>query len=316
MLTHVCGQIVSYGISCNLDVTRVKPKISSKNDEVVDVVWKTDENGRKLGISVWYKSTLTTRYKMVNNGDKGVEKLYVDHSAFSHNDGYSVTTTESAVKQVTGFTRYEFSLGEGEERDFDVSEEAVYEGRMLETSNVSEFSVNMLPGLVSDGVVTGKFLSEVESFLAWRTLKGCVNDIMNCRGVITLACVKGVMTKDYLRSIVHDCEKKAGLEAEVARKKRGMQAQKKNVEGIKDIQSRLRENIRGLEKVAGSKSAETLLSRYLKDLNAQEDELVKIGKLIETGEEEVFRVGSMIDSLAGKICDDCRNALKVIDQMN
>merc|ERR1712151_306045 len=63
-----------------------------------------------------------------------------------------------------------------------------------------------------------------------------------------------------------------------------IQAHTDTIDKITKTQARLRENIKGLEKV----EAGDLLKRYLKDLNEQEDELLKANSSIKQLDEQIF----------------------------
>jgi hypothetical protein len=309
-------QIVNYGLSSSVNVTRVQPNInkSKAKDEVVDVEFVRDGDGKKFGINIWYKSVLKTKYKLENNGETAVQRLYVDHSAYSHNNGYTITTEEHAVKSVTGFKRFEFALAIDEDREFEVCEEAVYCSRVTDTSSLENFATKTLPSLLSGGTIKGDLASELEAVISWRRLKEAVIKIRDGSWLpSSLAVVKHLFTKEYLRVIVQDCEKMNGLSSQVEDQKRFLNGRKVVITNIKDVQERLRENIKGLEKVSGSKSVEALLSRYLKDLNAQEDELVKCNKQIDSAEEQVYRLTQMMDALRAGIQTSCRKALATIN---
>jgi chromosome segregation ATPase len=110
---------------------------------------------------------------------------------------------------------------------------------------------------------------------------------------------------------VQDCERIAGLESEIQSRKRNMQSQRQVIENVKQVQMRLRENIKGLEKIE-SKSTETLLKRYLTDLNKQEDQLVAANKAIGGSEDEIFNREQMLNSVRAKVEKDCEAATEKI----
>jgi hypothetical protein len=173
-------QIVNYGIASSVDVTRTKPRLSSpKDDEVVKVEFMVNDEGLKTGVRVWRKSVLDTKYKLVNNDDKGVERLYVDHSAYAHNNGYTITTSANAVKRTTGFTRFEFALAADEERDFVVSEEAIYTDTLYLKAALVEFSRKVVPGLVANSVVAQAWVEQLQRFIDYKTIREALQAIKN-----------------------------------------------------------------------------------------------------------------------------------------
>ena len=304
-------QIVNYGDASSVDVSRVKPSIGRNNDDcIVAVSFVHDDEERKVGVKVWRKSLLTTKYMLANNGEKPVQRLYVDHSAFSHNDGYTITTTDRAVKSVTGFTRFEFALGVEEEREFAVEEEAVYDRNVSATLDLTEFAKKIVPGLAKSGTVSASFVTELDAFLEWRKLKDALVRI-KAGSVDAAAPLKHLFAKDYLRTIVQDCETKKRLLGETTAQKREMASNSQIIRNIEEVQKRLRENIRGFVNIV-SKSTETILSRYVKDLDAQETALVKANEAIGRNENETYRLTQMVESISGKIATDCGEALEKV----
>ena len=98
-------------------------------------------------------------------------------------------------------------------------------------------------------------------------------------------------------------DKKEAIAAEIAAQKRLTTAQAATIDKITKIQGRLRENIKGLEKV----SAGDLLKRYLKDLDTQEDQLLAASAAIEALNDRVFDASARLAS-ARLECGKCVKA--------
>jgi len=71
-------------------------------------------------------------------------------------------------------------------------------------------------------------------------------------------------------------------------------------------QQRLRENLKSLEKVSSS----TLVDRYLKDLNAEEDDLIQSRKSIDTHEEEKAKLEIDVKNLKASMSSEASKKLK------
>eukprot|EP00995_Heteronema_vittatum_P002766 NODE_1403_length_975_cov_109.893089_g972_i0.p1 GENE.NODE_1403_length_975_cov_109.893089_g972_i0~~NODE_1403_length_975_cov_109.893089_g972_i0.p1 ORF type:complete len:187 (+),score=84.20 NODE_1403_length_975_cov_109.893089_g972_i0:24-563(+) len=80
------------------------------------------------------------------------------------------------------------------------------------------------------------------------------------------------------------------VENKMALVTRRITSMKDHVKKVFENQSRLRENIKSMEKVTNS----SLIDRYLKDLNREEDDLIKTQKGITDAEEENFKLGAQL----------------------
>ena len=79
------------------------------------------------------------------------------------------------------------------------------------------------------------------------------------------------------------------------------------------IQARLRENIKGLEKVSFNDATSTLLNRYLGDLNKQEDELLLGNRIIEKLNGEIYGNEQMTRAIKNKIREDSKKAIAIVN---
>ena len=113
--------------------------------------------------------------------------------------------------------------------------------------------------------------NELTAYIEERRLKEALRKILNGTASRTeVLKLKEVFTKKWLRPIIQESEKSYAIENEIDEKRRRIAAQERNVRTIEGVQARLRENIKGLEKVSANQATNKLLSRYLSDLNTQE----------------------------------------------
>merc|ERR1719181_77633 len=75
-----------------------------------------------------------TSYKIKSTAD--VPVLYIDHTADSSRGGFTITSDEHRVKDVTGFSRFELTLASEEERELVVEEEASYETEVASPAQI------------------------------------------------------------------------------------------------------------------------------------------------------------------------------------
>merc|ERR1712187_974765 len=97
---------------------------------------------------------------------------------------------------------------------------------------------------------------------------------------------------------------------EIQDHKRQLKAQNDTIDKITKIQARLRENIKVLEKV----TADDLLKRYLKDLNEQEDELLKANSSIKQLDDQIFAAQASLTAVNAECLANAKAALNAVNE--
>ena len=308
-------QLIPYSEDTQVSISVVKP-VFKKNLGVesiirVDPIYK---NSKLDGVKFWYRSELETNYTVANSStEKSVPKLYIDHAANNNNDGYSITTTEKSTFTSTGFSRFEFALAPSEEVDFTVREEAEYSKKVTSTDELEQFVKKDSSLLVGSGIITGELVSEMKGTLARRKISDAMNSLSS--GNIYEGSVqnyKTFCTQNFLRLVIQDCDKYFSIVNGLTEKRRVSTTQRSLITNIETCQRRLRENITGLERT-DEKATNTLLTRYLKDLNAQEDALAQANKAIDNCSAFVYQQELLASDLKSRIR---RAALKALETIN
>merc|ERR1712137_1171536 len=110
----------------------------------------------------------------------GVEKLYIDHTASPDFGGYVIVTKENAVKSVTGWSRFQFSLKPLEEITFHVTEEVVYSSEISsQTELLNLISEN---SVVKEGeyCIDAKTREQILQLVKVKYLNSCLRSLRNC----------------------------------------------------------------------------------------------------------------------------------------
>ena len=281
-------QLISYGEDGSTSVScSHPPTLQSKALQRAGLIY--DQERAVQGCELWFKSVRAAKYHMRNHStDRSVPKLYIDHTASTANNGYVVTTSQHCIKTVTGFSRFEFSLAPQQELEFDVLEEAVYSSKLTSHAEILAFTQNDAPKLLEAGVIGAELVQALVDSLARREVQQALRQIETGSRLSAADREKWAARKGDKFSlqpeILSSMQRLDQLESAVQDKRRVMRIQHESIAKISEIQARLRENIKGLEKVA----ADSLLTRYLRDLNTQEDELLAANKKISDLNEEVF----------------------------
>lgn len=270
-------QLIPYGQDTTISVTRKCPQ-RLQEAEVVAVRVE-----HKHGAFLTLQKRNVTIYTVKNNSPRSVPKFYIDHTASAANGGYVIVTKERAVKAVTGFSRFEFQLLPQAEIEFKVVEESEFDEALQETS-IREFLMGRGKALRATGIMneeTERLLQDsVQLGVKRRFFTHFENPInITDRDFQEMSTFGFEMPEDLLHAVKQLLSTREQRH-EVQRKISQAQARERKVF---ENQERLRKNIMSMEKV---QSCGPLLSRYLEDLNKDEDDLQRTRQQIERHQEE------------------------------
>jgi len=292
-------QLVPYGQDSTHSISREIKRAS----EIAEVALLHERSRVLVGAKLTHRDRKSTTYTIRNNAsaDAPLSPLYVDHSADMELGGYSILTSERAIKTTAAFTRYRFDLAPGEEVAFVVEEEVTHT-----SSHRTSCAVRKLLALpqLQQGAVTNVLLVEeraaLERVVAQAERASRLDRVD--KGDVTVEelsawCEQGALPRPMLDTL----NKLAQLEAKRAEGSRKVAAHQAHIKATFSNQERLRENIRSLEKVGKN----TLTDRYLKDLDKEEDGLIQtrraIGALKESDAALALEVNAMKLSLASDV---------------
>ena len=284
-------QLISYGPDSTVSISRSYPKdLQTKSVEKVEISFKHADDGTtsKTGIVISYKQVKTTRYQIKNNSqEKVIEKLYIDHSANNENGGYSIKTNQNAVKSVTGWTRFQFAVKPLEQIEFDVGEEVIYFDRIV-PRNLLDF-INRSGRVLWERKVLSQevlldildLIKEYERTNAFSVIERLSFDEKNVRDWefgINISNVSDILPKDLkfdTHFIPQEVLVKINAVIDIKNQRNVISSNVKVEEArlaeIYKNQDRLRANIKSLEKMQNT----ALITRYIKDLNQEEDYLAE-----------------------------------------
>jgi len=292
-------QLVSYG----QDSTHSISHSISKSSEVaaVSLLRERSAGGRPtlVGARLTHLDRKQTTYTIRNNASEGAAvPLYIDHSADVGLGGYAIETSERAIKTTTAFARYRFDLRPGEEATFVVSEA------------VEHFSARKTPRAVRE-LLDGEKLSG--SVLPPETRAALDGMVVRAERAMLLKHVDSgsVSAEDLSKwreqgalpaAMLQTLGTLGQLKAKRGEGGRKVAAHKAQIEATFNNQTRLRENIRSLEKVGKN----ALTDRYLTDLDKEEDGLIQNRRAIAALEEEDAAIVSKMDGLKLSLAAEVR----------
>jgi ubiquitin len=305
-------QLVPYGEDGSVSIARSNPSELQSNS-IQKLKFLREAGGKhKSGLRVYYKSVRATKYTVMNHSShRSVPKLYIDHTASTKHGGYTITTTERSVKTATGFSRFDYSLAPQRELEFVVTEEAVYTSDLVSDESLQGLLDKEGSALREQEILPEEMVTEIQEMIQRRALKKALTRVINCNADDNDLSAWNKIEGKFMvpRAVLEPMAKRATINNEIQAHKRSLKAQNDTIDKITKIQARLRENIKGLEKV----NADDLLKRYLKDLNEQEDELLKANTSIKQLDEQIFAAQASLTAVNAECLANAKAALHAVN---
>jgi len=285
-------QLIPYGVDSTVSMVRSRPSnLQSTKTDSVDLLTEIQEDGttKVLGCSIRYTVVKSTKYVLKNNSDRKVNKFYIEHVADSAHGGFVVTTKENCSKSVTGFSRFEFTLDGQKEIEWVVQEQANYSEDITSTYELTNFILRRAPTLIATGVMKKDDLvllkkrvrsSELISALSYIEMESQVlteRDIQRWQAGSSVDPESGGLIFPELAVRV---TKLIDLQEKLTVVNRQISVGNDHIKVVFQNQSRLRENLKSLEKMTGT----DLVKRYLTDLDKEEDDLKVTREQIDKNE--------------------------------
>merc|ERR1711998_110577 len=240
-------------------------------------------SGKLSGLRLHSKQVRTTSYTIRNNStDRSISKFYIDHTASTAHGGFVITSSELRVKDVTGFSRYEVTLQPLEEVVVVVTEEAYFD-QVHGAGHVEQY-LGSAAGmeLVASDVICEELVAQLRRLRELNMLREVYSNIEHFnfgdRELHSWQNESNILPEHMLQLVLQLQSTEAT--ADELERQRCVHAE--HVKKIFDNQERLRCNIQSLERVASN----NLVTRYLQDLDREEDDLIATNKLIESVEEQ------------------------------
>ena len=288
-------QLIPYGADTSVAIQRTQTNSRSEIIRVVET---------KLGCDLVWRKQATIKYCTKNNSlTEHVPKLYIDHVASAKDGGYAILTKENVIKKTEGFARFAFSLKPEEDLEFEVLEEAMYTESIKSQYKIEEFLrshkiAELLKSKIADSqfvehlkrivhvTLQKKFLRKLESPSIFSA-----SDLCNCAngGALGIpAALDQILIPANIRKAAKNLLDRQAKIEKITRQKQNNTDQE-NVLFVD--QERLRKNIVSLEKMGNSK--ESLLGRYMKDLNTMEDKIAGLREETAKLDEELLSARSL-----------------------
>jgi len=241
--------------------------------------------------------------------------LYIDHSADMALGGYAIETTERSIKKTAAFSRYRFELAPGEEVAFAVEEVVTHYSTRRTPRAVRELLDMPQFRRSSDGkgrkddsgadggaeVLSAAAHSALDGLVA-RAERAMLLDKVD-KGDVSAADLCTWKEQQALpAALIGRLDELGDLKAKKAEGQRKVAARQSHIEATFTNQTRLRENIKSLEKVGKN----ALTDRYLTDLDKEEDGLIQTRRAIASLEEEQATLASQISALKLSLASDVR----------
>jgi len=304
-------QLIPYGLDSTVSIVRTFPndlQHSKVEDVTIDYI-KNDSGLKPTGITLKYHDFKGTQYVIKNNStDRTVNKFYIDHTANTAHGGFVIVTTDREIKRTTGWTRYGFALKPQEELAFVVRVEASHV-QSLSVANLQIFVDKSAPKLLDEKVLKPDVLEKIKKMVQNNKLVSALQMIksenLQERTVLAWQQANTITDKDMLKNLLKAVEMAKSTE-ETGRK---ITSHEDYIKQVFQNQSRLRENIKSLEKVSNS----SLVERYLKDLNQEEDNLIKARQAIDNLDKQKREAQAQLKTLQLNLSAEASKMLEHLD---
>ncbi len=287
--------LIPYGEDSTISVSRTRRDVAHLVTEVAPF-WRSSAASsapaRLEGLTVTRRKTKSSVYSVKNNHmSNRVPHFYIEHTAAHAHGGFSIDTTDRAVKSTTGWSRFELCLepGAAEPTEFEVLESGEYTVTLGKASELRRFLNDEADGLVERGTLAPELREQMAQLVDSKTVLELLRAVVS-GGSAASAATLARLNLDRLGPLVQKATA-AGLryaapgaalltalgEAAAAQaEKDAAQTQIRALEAqraeVFTNQKRLRENLTSLnENHAGSK----LVQRYLSDMDDEESTLIK-----------------------------------------
>jgi hypothetical protein len=265
----------SYGFDSTVSILRTTPKgIQEVNTQNVDIMYsevnKIETNVVPIGIDLQQIFIKRTRYLIKNNSlDRPITKFYIDHVADSSLGGYVVITQKKCIKSVMGFSRFELTLEPQQEIEFIVDEHAQHTKQISEAAALESFLEKQVPELIQAKLIDEKTVNLIQKIITHKyvqqVLRHMTDSSLTDSQIRTWTTKRDLIPTSLFDKAVNIVDTKRML---VELEKR-IKSRETHIKSIFENQERIRQNIKSLENIDKS----DLMTRYLKDLNTEEDDL-------------------------------------------
>jgi len=275
----------------------------------VSISYSQSENRQKpTGCRIKHHAFKSTQYSIKNNStDRSVNHFYIDHTADTQYGGYVITTKDHLLKSTTGWSRFYFKLAPQEQVTFVVQEEASYEN-VISVSNFQTFITKTAPKLLERKVLKNEVLEQMKQMMKTNSLSSALQQIKSesyTDRVVLQWKETGSISESMLKKLDAVIEHQNSV-AEITRK---INSHEDFVKQVFQNQSRLRENIKSLEKVSNS----ALVERYLKDLNQEEDNLIKTRQAVDLLDKQKRAMETDIKNLKFTLSQESTKLLEALE---
>ena len=292
-------QLIFYSADASVSVSSTKPsKLQTSVVENISMLENRNKIGfPHLGCEKCVRKQKVTQYTIKNcSTSKTIDKLYIDHTASVFDGGYVIVTKENAIKSVTGWSRFNFTLKPQQEIIFHVTEEVVVRSSINDRSGLllllnenaiadsKQFKLDKQTKSDIFALIKHKYLQSTLNSL--KSSSFSTQDITNWNlGVPISFTDEDLKETSYLPNELAIAAKEIlELKAIISNNQYSISTHEKHIKEVFTNQSRLRDNIKSMEKLQNCSS---LVQRYLKDLDKEEDDLKNTRSLIANLESEI-----------------------------
>jgi hypothetical protein len=181
-----------------------------------------------------------------------------------------------------GFSRFELKLEPQQEIEFIVDEQAQHSKKIFEATALETFLEKQIPDLIQSKLIDEKTINLIQKIITHKYVQQVLRHIID--NTITDSQIRSWTSKrDLIPTSLFD-KAVAIVDTQVIIRdiEKQIKSREAHIKSIFENQERIRQNIKSLEKIEKS----DLMTRYLKDLNTEEDDLQQTRRNIAQLQEQ------------------------------
>eukprot|EP00697_Spironema_sp_BW2_P005338 gnl/Spiro4/17443_TR9278_c0_g1_i1.p1 gnl/Spiro4/17443_TR9278_c0_g1~~gnl/Spiro4/17443_TR9278_c0_g1_i1.p1 ORF type:complete len:804 (+),score=214.77 gnl/Spiro4/17443_TR9278_c0_g1_i1:40-2451(+) len=286
-------QIVAYGLDTTVSISKSCPSdLQQVKVDNVRLVYEPNQVATRPRVCDCFEEhshLKTTRYVVKNNSEKVVEKFYIDHTADTAHNGYVIETKgDNLIKDVTGFSRYEFTLQPMQTMTFEVRERASYDRKV---TDLQTFVNKTGPALVASKVLSVEHLALINDMERRREHIKALK-IIQAQGAKPTH-LQNFRVLEISETLLRQLVAIFAAEQQVEDIQRQIRALASKNTMVLENQERIRRNIDSMKSTDKTQS-QKLIARYMSQLESEEDALQaqrdQIAKLEEIKTEQTRQI--------------------------
>jgi hypothetical protein len=205
-----------------------------------------------------------------------------------------------------GFSRFELKLEPQQEIEFIVDEQAQNSKKIFEAAALEMFLEKQVPDLIQSKLIDEKTINLIQKIITHKYVNQVLRHIID--STITDSQIRSWTSKRDLipTSLFDKAVAIVDIQVIIRDIDKQIKSREAHIKSIFENQERIRQNIKSLEKIEKS----DLMTRYLKDLNTEEDDLQETRRNIAKLQEQCNQIQRELEEKQASLKHEAKETQK------